>query len=104
MSNPETLLQATLNRLAARLGQGFIDIAAGIAVKAQDAPEKLQKEWELFQEEVFAEANRLDQNPSEENTEEITTSKYPENENPQDKIDLLRAKIAKLNKKIEVKN
>ena len=44
------MLRATVNRLGARLGHGLADVAAELAVLAQDAPERIRQEWELFQE------------------------------------------------------
>ena len=61
MSSPDSLLRATLNRLAARLGHGLADAAAGLAVLAKDAPERFTKEWHLFQHEVMAQPERLEQ-------------------------------------------
>ncbi len=84
MSSPDSLLRATLNRLAARLGHGLADAAAGLALLAQDAPERFSKEWDLFQQEVIAEADRLEQ------------------ESGQDQIDRLRAKVADLNRQVEI--
>ena len=52
MGSPEAMFRATVNRLSARLGHGLADVAAELAVLAQDAPERLRQEWELFQEEV----------------------------------------------------
>ena len=59
MSAPQTLLQAAVNRLAARLGSGLADTAAGLAVIAQEAPARLQQELSLFWDEVAQEAERL---------------------------------------------
>ena len=61
MSTPETLVQAALNRLAARLGSSVMDAAAQFSVMAQDAPQKLQQELELFWQEVQQEAERIEQ-------------------------------------------
>jgi len=58
MPAPQTLVQAALNRLTARLGSSLADAAAGLAVIAQDAPERLRQEWDLFREEVEQEADR----------------------------------------------
>ena len=60
MREPQTLVQAALNRLSARLGSGLADAAAGLAVLAQDAPDRLRQEWDLFKEEVELEADRLE--------------------------------------------
>ena len=50
-----------MNRLLARVGEGMADAAAGMAVAVQDVPERIRQEWDLFQEEVKAEAERLQQ-------------------------------------------
>ena len=60
MSAPQTLLQAAVTRLAARLGSGLADTAATLSLLAQDAPVRLQQEFNLFWEEVEQEAARLD--------------------------------------------
>ncbi len=60
MHAPQSLLQAALNRLGARLGSGFADSAANLAVLAQEAPERLRRELELFWSEVEQEAERLE--------------------------------------------
>ncbi len=110
MSSTENLLKATLNRLAARLGNGALDTAAEIAVMAKDAPEKFRKEWDLFQAEVFAELNRLNEESSAKQEEvysygEINSTKQTSKKNtPQEKIDYLRSKVADLTKRIEDKN
>ena len=64
MSTPDTLLQAALNRLAARASSSAIDAAAQLSLLAQDAPQKIRTDLQLFWEEVQAEADRLDGNPS----------------------------------------
>ena len=60
MGSSDAFIRATFNRTSARLGQGLADAAAEIAVIAQEAPERLRQEWELFQDEVRAEAERLE--------------------------------------------
>ena len=60
MSAPRSLLQAAVNRIAARLGSGLADTAATISLLAQDAPTRLQQELGLFWEEVEQEAARLE--------------------------------------------
>lgn len=64
MSAPQSLIQATLQRLAARLGSGLLDAAATLSVLAQDAPERLRGELQLFWQEVEAEAARLERGES----------------------------------------
>ena len=60
MGSSEALIRATVNRISARLGHGFADAAAELAVLAQDAPQRLRQEWDLFQDEVRAEAERIE--------------------------------------------
>lgn len=60
MSAPQSLLQAALNRLAARLGSSLADTAATLSLLAQDAPARVQQELSLFWEEVELEAARLE--------------------------------------------
>ena len=60
MGSSEALIRATVNRISSRLGHGFADAAAELAVLAQDAPQRLRQEWDLFQDEVRAEAERIE--------------------------------------------
>lgn len=119
MSAPQTLIQAALQRLGARLGSGLVDAAAGLAVLAQDAPDKLRQEWELFCQEVEQEAERLERQqgggdtPAAQWTEPAATPAgagapaaggpppVDPNGNPQDQIDALRARIASLSRRLE---
>ena len=96
MSTPETLVQAALNRLAARLGSSVMDAAAQFSVMAQDAPQKLQQELELFWQEVQQEAERIEQ-PQAASTE--PTEAAPEN--LQDQLDGLRAQVANFSRHLE---
>lgn len=109
MPSPDALLKATVSRLAARLGHGLAEAAAEVAVLAQDAPERLKREWDLFQEEVQAEAERLERdgdapNPS---SSDVTSSppsssrSAPPSASPQEQVDRLRAKVADLNSRVE---
>ena len=103
MPSPDALLKATVSRLAARLGHGLAEAAAEVAVLAQDAPERLKREWDLFQEEVQAEAERLerDGDPPQASESEVTASSPPPTASPQEQIDRLRAKVADLNTRVE---
>ena len=91
-----------MNRLAARLGHGLADAAAGLALLAQDAPERLSKEWDLFQQEVIAEADRLEQESGEVSETKATSSPVSNQGQAQDQIDRLRAKVADLNRQVEI--
>ena len=103
MPSPDALLKATVSRLAARLGHGLAEAAAEVAVLAQDAPERLKREWDLFQEEVQAEAERLerDGDPPQASESDVTASSPPSTASPQEQIDRLRAKVADLNTRVE---
>ena len=74
MSAPQSLLQAAVNRFVARVGSGLAETAATLAVLAQDAPQRLREEFNLFWEEVEQEAERLDREqkstPASESTSE----------------------------------
>ena len=102
MSSPDSLLRATLNRLAARFGHGLADAAAGLALLAQDAPERFSKEWNLFQQEVIAEADRLEKESGEVSETKATSSPVSNQDQAQDQIDRLRAKVADLNRQVEI--
>ena len=91
-----------MNRLAARLGHGLADAASGLALLAQDAPERFSKEWDLFQQEVIAEADRLEQESGEVSETKATSSPVSNQDQVQDQIDRLRAKVADLNRQVEI--
>jgi uncharacterized protein YceH (UPF0502 family) len=97
MSTPQSLLQATINRLGARLGSQLADRVAELAVFAQDAPQRLQQEFSLFWEEVEQEAHRLENGDAAPAAE---GSPAPPSD-PQDQIDALRAQVATLARKLE---
>ena len=104
MSTPQTLVQAALNRLTARLGSGLADAAAGFAVLAQDAPERLRQEWDLFREEVELEAQRLEHGEAAGPTTAAHSSPGAESatpSDPQEQIDQLRAQVARLARRLE---
>ena len=106
MHAPQSLLQAALNRLGARLGSGFADSAASLAVLAQQAPERLRGELELFWNEVEQGAQGLE-------TEATAAGSGPGAAGgdataaawaaaaPQDQIDDLRARVAELSRQLE---
>jgi uncharacterized protein YceH (UPF0502 family) len=102
MSSPQYLLQAAMNRLAARLGSGLVDTAAGLAVLAQDAPERLRREIDLFREEVELEAGRLERGESAVGDgARAATARGDGPIDPQDQIDALRARVAELSRRLE---
>ena len=100
MSTPQTLVQAALNRLSARLGSGLADAAAGLAVLAQDAPERFRQEWDLFREEVELEADRLERGDGVASAPQAGSAPASSSD-PQEQIDLLRAQVARVARRLE---
>ena len=107
MTSRDALLRAAMHRVIARMGHGVADAADGLAVLVQDAPDRVRQEWDLFQEEVKAEAERLDR---EEEGSGVDATSSPasaspasavEEESLQVKIDQLRARVAELGLRIE---
>ena len=101
MTPPDALLRATINRLVARVGEGLADAAAGMAVAVQDAPERIRQEWDLFQEEVRAEAERLHQESDLSESQGTQPPTDPSDESLQERIDRLRAQVADLDNRLE---
>ena len=100
MTPPDALLRAAMNRLIARVGEGVADAAAGVAVAVQDAPERIRQEWDLFQEEVKAEAERL-QHEDQPRSASAADRSGTEPESLQLRIDRLRAQVADLSMRLE---
>ena len=103
MSAPQTLLQAAVQRLAARMGSAVVDTAAGLAVLAQDAPGRLQQELTLFWQEVELEAERLERqerDPAGGSADEAWGAAATAAD-PQEQIDRLRAQVAALARRLE---
>jgi len=127
MSAPQSLLQAALNRLAARLGSGLADTAATLTLLAQDAPARVQQELSLFWEEVEQEAARLDRqgnpatpaaepesSPASASGSTVSASggwggfsagarpfRGSAQDDPQEAIDALRAQVAQLARRLD---
>ena len=106
MRAPQTLVQAAFNRMNARLGSSLADAAASLAVLAQDAPERLRQEWQLFREEVELEAERLERgepSAAEAVADEplVDHAAAPVPADPQEQIDQLRARVAQLVRRFE---
>jgi hypothetical protein len=110
MGSSDAFIRATVNRISARLGHGLADAAAEIAVLAQDAPERLRQEWELFQDEVRAEAERLEYGDapptpaSDSGIESAVISTDSNPSSPQEMVDRLRASIAEINRALEARS
>jgi uncharacterized protein YceH (UPF0502 family) len=97
MSAPQSLAKAAMNRLAARLGSGLADAAATLAALAQEAPARVQQELTLFWEEVSMEAERIENDRS----AGAPASRGGAAEDPQERIDALRAKVAELSRRLD---
>ncbi|MEB3308243.1 MAG: hypothetical protein VKK98_08865 [Cyanobacteriota bacterium] len=101
MSAPQTLIQAALLRLGARLGSGLMDAAVGLSALAQDVPGRVREELTLFWEEVEAEAARLeDAAPPEDVAEDVASAEHS-SQDPQKQIDELRARINLLSQRLD---
>lgn len=96
MSAPQSLAKAAMNRLAARLGSGLADAAATLAALAQEAPARVQQELTLFWEEVSMEAERI-----EHDRDSGAPASRGAAEDPQERIDALRAKVAELSRRLD---
>ena len=95
MSAPQSLAQAALQRLGARLGSGLVDAAANLALLAQDAPERLRQEFQIFWDEVEAEAARIERD------EEPEVAITAPSTDIQDQIDALRARVAAMARRLD---
>jgi hypothetical protein len=84
------------------MGHGVADAAAGLAVLVQDAPDRVRQEWDLFQEEVKAEAERLGREGDGRVADAVSSPiSSVEGESLQTKIDQLRARVAELGMRME---
>ena len=91
-----------MHRVLARMGHGVADAAAGFAVLLQDAPDRVRQEWDLFQEEVKAEAERLDRENGGRGVDaESSPASSVSEESLQTKIDQLRSRVAELGIRME---
>jgi hypothetical protein len=102
MSAPQLLLQAAVHRLGARLGSGLVDGAANLALLAQDAPERIRQELQLFWDEVEAEAARIERGEAGAGAGAGDQPPSPEGvPDPQDQIDALRARVAAMASRLD---
>ena len=92
--------------MAARIGKKMIHSAEELADIAQDAPRRIQDEWNQFKEEVIEESIRIEQNSK--TTSSKDEKKTKQNRSHEDliqsKIDNLRSKVMNINRNIEEKN
>ena len=93
MSSPETIFQATLNRLASRFKNKFIEKSSDFS----EIAEKIQKELDILQQEIIVEVQRIE-------NEKVDLDTKKQSETIEDEIDEIRGKIAKLNRLVEEVN
>tara|TARA_Y100001968_G_scaffold8737_1_gene7398 strand:- start:818 stop:1129 length:312 start_codon:yes stop_codon:yes gene_type:complete len=103
LSNSETLLKAAMNRIAARLTEKVINSAQEFSEIAEELPQKLQKEWSSFKEEVIEESERLEKKTNKSN-EKSSNEQLSKEDLIQVQIDNLRSKVIDINKDIEERN
>jgi hypothetical protein len=111
MPAPQTVIQAALSRLSARLGSGLLDVAAQAAVLLQDAPERLRQELSLFWDEVEQEAERLERDaaapegsagtPAADAAWGPSAHQARPRVDLQDQIDALRAQVAAFSRRLD---
>ena len=103
MSDPEILLKAAINRIAARITEKLINSAQEFTEIAEELPQKLQNEWYSFKEEVIEESERLEKKTNE-SKEKSSEEQLSKEDLIQIQIDNLRSKVIDFNKDIEGKN
>lgn len=106
MPAPQSLMQAAVSRLGARLGSGLLDAAATAAVVLQEAPETWRRELRLFWEEVEQEAERLEHGSvaahSGSDANEVGfADPHISEADLQARIDALRAQVASLSRRLD---
>ena len=102
MPAPQTVIQAAVARLSARLGSGLLDAAAQAAVVLQDAPERLRQEFTLFWQEVEMEAKRLERGETPGGGAASGPAAAPGSaQDLQGQIDALRAQVASFSRRLD---
>ena len=92
-----------MNRIAARITEKVINSAQEFTEIAEELPQKLQKEWSSFKEEVIEESERLE-NKTNASKEKSSKEQLSKEDLIQIQIDNLRSKVIDINKDIERKN
>ena len=103
MTTSENFLRAAFNSIKARIKKTIIYSTHETASFMKEAPEIIKKEWNIFKEEVFTEAERLEDTHSQEvsmKNEDIDL-KAKEDIQTKNNIDKIRKKISKLNNQLE---
>ena len=99
MSSPEILLKATINRISSRIEDKLLQTLDNLSVFSNNAPDRLRKEWESFQEEVYEEVSRLEKERDEDARDEDVYDKevQVDDNNIDKKISNIREKINAIN-------
>ena len=92
-----------MNRIAARITEKVINSAQEFTEIAEELPQKLQKEWDSFKEEVIEESERLGKKTNS-SKEKSSRDELSKKDLIQIKIDNLRSKVIDINKDIEGEN
>ncbi len=104
MSSQESLIKATLNRLKARLNKKLIETSSQIAFFIEEGPDRISKEWDLFKDEIYAEAERIEKESEEKKEVNNSHSESSEDASIKSTINQLRSKVSAISQKLEVKN
>ncbi len=100
MRDPEVLLKAAINRISARITEKLTNSAEEFSEIAEEIPQRLQKEWSIFKEEVIEESDRLTRKKNSSNQQD-SNQKSTKEDQTQSQIDNLRSKVIEINKRIE---
>ncbi len=104
MTSSETLLLAAINRIKARMGNSLLKSISKTKVLIEEGPDEIQKQWNIFKEEIISEASRIEQEKSKEGQWQDVSSDKRVSSDSQIKIDIMREKVAKLTKQVEALN
>ena len=99
MTSSEIFLKATLNCLASRFEKNIKIAAYKLAENSKVTPDRLKEEWDLFQEEVSEEVQRMEERKNTKGMQNQTQPK--DSEDLLGIIDRVRAKVTKIGLIIE---
>ena len=104
MTSSESLIRAAFNRLRARMGNSLLSSISKTEVLFKEGPDLIEREWNIFKEEIIEEANRIDQQESKDDSLQKMSDGNEISSNSQSKISEIRKKVANLTKQIEALN
>ncbi len=103
-ANKDILIRAALNRLSARLGEKLINTAEELTLIAKDAPNQFKKEWGVLKEEIYEEAQRIEEEENQENSNQTSSENQSHLKRSLEKIARIRQKVADLNQQFDLIN